>query len=207
MMRQQILQTTIDEEPAHEFYANLFEDKKIVATNPVSSLSNRNSLQFSTSSSLIQRPLVSATIQDDCHDSSEVGNIVKESDFSRAYRKALSSSQNLSSLSLNASNKGYKILSSMGWKERDGGLGRKRQGSLAPIKTQLKRGKQGLGAGKPFAARVTHLQTSKALVTKKHRRKRVKEEAEIERKRGKRARIIINSNLPTEYDEILLRLL
>jgi len=197
MMRQQILPTTIEEEPAHEFYANLFEDKKIVATNPVSSLSNRNSLQFSTSSSLIQRPLVSATIQDDCHDSSEVGNVVKESDFSRAYRKALSSSQNLSSLSLNASNKGYQILSSMGWKERDGGLGRKRQGSLAPIKTQLKR----------FAARVTHIQTSKALVTKKHRRKRVKEEAEIERKRENRARIIINSNLPTKYDEILLRVL
>jgi len=200
MMRQEILPTTIEEEPAHEFYANLF------ATIPVPYLSNHNSLQFSTPLS-VQRPLVSATIQDDCHDSSEGGNVVKESDFSRAYRRALSSSQNLSSLSLNASNKGYQMLSSMGWKERDGGLGRKRQGSLEPIKTQLKKGKQGLGAGKPFVARVTHLQTSKALVTKKHRRKRVKEEAEIERKREKRARIIINSNLPTEYDDILLRLL
>ena len=126
------------------FMQTYLRTKKIVATNPVSSLSNRNSLQFSTSSSLIQRPLVSATIQDDCHDSSEVSNVVKDSDFSQAYRKALSSSQNLSSLSLNASNKGYQILSSMGWKDRDGGLGRKRQGSLAPIKKQLKRGKEGL---------------------------------------------------------------
>jgi len=207
--------TLIEEEPVHEFYANLFTETKTIKSDVSLSLTPHDNLKSRIQFSPVQHPLVSSTTRRNNHDSSGVSNdtIVRESEFSRVYRMTLSSPPKLSSLSLNVSNKGYQILSSMGWKESEGGLGRKRQGSLAPIKTQLRKGKHGLGSGKNSVARVTHFQspktidTSAAHETRKNRRKRVKEEAEIERRREKRARIMINSNLPTLYDELQLALL
>ncbi|PRP80907.1 hypothetical protein PROFUN_11348 [Planoprotostelium fungivorum] len=52
------------------------------------------------------------------------------------------------------SNKGYRMLKNMSWNEEQG-LGARNQGTLDPIKTQLRRDKSGLGK-KDLPYRVTH---------------------------------------------------
>lgn len=201
----------VEDEPVHEFYANL--------TNTTTrSYGKLNAHSFHRSRAC-----------DTIHDSSKVklicnrnydddDGIDKKSDFSQSYKRALSSPAKLSSLTLDASNKGYQMLSrSMGWKESDGGLGRNRQGSLTPIKTQLKKFKSGLGYEKKSLSRVTHTQPfhCKSGVsernnseTKSKKRKLKGKEAERERIREeKRLRIMLNSDFSPQCEELLLGLL
>ena len=116
----------------------------------------------------------------------------------------------LSSISIDRSNKGFKLLSKMGWREQDGGLGKRRQGSMLPIQTVLKEGKLGLGAGKRKTARITHthvrnkeetiVQDRKETKAERKRRRQLEQE-EVSRK-DKRIRMMLRTDIP-DADEAL----
>lgn len=114
------------------------------------------------------------------------------------YRKRLAespASSSMSQISLDQTNKGFRILEKMGWKEIQGGLGSRRQGMIAPIKTTLKRDKRGIGSGKQTSPKVTHTM----------RRERKQNPLVTDRtfvdgaRRSKKARMLITSELPEEY--------
>lgn len=56
---------------------------------------------------------------------------------------------------IHESNKGFQLLSGMGW-NLDEGLGARKQGRVNPLQTTFKRGTTGLGAGEKLRPRVTH---------------------------------------------------
>ena len=60
--------------------------------------------------------------------------------------------------SIPQSNKGYQMMVKRGWNPENG-LGPSKQGTLQPIKTVLKRDRQGLGSGRKQKARVTHFRS------------------------------------------------
>jgi hypothetical protein len=52
----------------------------------------------------------------------------------------------LSLLALTSSNcRGFKLLTKMGWKEEEGGLGKRRQGPLIPVRPHGNHKQRGLG--------------------------------------------------------------
>ena len=93
------------------------------------------------------------------------------------------------------------MLSKMGFEEKDGGLGKSRQGQLSPVKTILKLDKRGLGQGPKKMAKVTHRQSTSVAstsssvsgtvhqerqkLTKGQRKRRVKNEPTKEQMREK----------------------
>ena len=139
----------------------------------------------------------------------------KSGEFGRFYKKSLQKKGQMSSLLLDTSNKGFKLLSRMGWKESDGGLGRRRQGSMVPVKTVLKADKKGLGAGNRVAARITHPARAKSdsdssekgkKETKGQRRKRKQEEKDRETRKAKQARMLLRTDVSDEYEQLYLQL-
>lgn len=141
--------------------------------------------------------------------------------FASVYKRALDSmgTSPLSQLSLDKKNKGFQLLTKMGFREIDGGLGKLRQGKLSPIKTALKVDKRGLGSGKQLVQRVTHSQyvasvkqTGKVAQNAEHsfvkeskgqRKQRLKNEVQKEQIQSKRARMLINSDLTEDYGVFL----
>ena len=193
--------TEIEEEPAHEFYANLTGTNSFYASN------KSGNLPLPHSSS----PSTTHIIPPSC-DEEKVITKKRPNPLTKVYRTSFANPPTLSSISIDSKNKGFRMLQNLGWRETDGGLGRKRQGSLTPIKTQLKRNKRGLGArGSCSKARVTHFPVSvaskadeairKASAQSNKRAKRI----EIEKKilREKQLASSIRSNLPPEYDAFL----
>ena len=75
--------------------------------------------------------------------------------LSHQFRRANSGKKD-SQLGLDPSNRGYRLLERLGWSEAEGcGLGVRRQGRVAPIPTQLRDNRTGLGHERK-RARVTH---------------------------------------------------
>lgn len=136
------------------------------------------------------------------------------------------------SLSLDNSNKGYAMLSAMGWSEDGGGLGKSRQGTMLPVKTALKMDKRGLGSGtarrrgkRPgqgnAEARITHKHDDIEAAagrkkgseadrshreSKAERKKRQKQEAEKASRDDRRARLMLRSDIPPEYEDLYMQL-
>ena len=134
---------------------------------------------------------------------------IKTSDFSRAYQRALASNTTRSCLKLDHSNKGFRLLSQLGWKENEGGLGRRRQGNLEPIKTMLQRNKMGLGAaaavGSKMKARITHLPKPPKTMHRpnQHVGKKFREREQASSScRDKEIRFMLRTDVSEEYVEL-----
>lgn len=121
--------------------------------------------------------------------------------FCSIYRKRLAEplpSSSTSQISLDKSNKGFRLLEKMGWKEIQGGLGSRRQGILEPIQTTLKNDKRGIGSVKKLPSKVTHLMGR----NKQKQQTSLGTDAVILQdgaSRSKKARMLITSDLPDEY--------
>lgn len=148
----------VEDIPSHEIYASLLGI-------------NRKSMQPKAS---LERNDTEAAVVIERDDLEQVPKTA----FGQTYAKS-QQIQN-SSLLLDPSNKGFKLLLKMGWREEDGGLGKHRQGTLLPIKTVLKKGKHGLGASNRKEERITHKSMNMEVVV--HERKRTK----AERKKSQR---------------------
>ena len=97
------------------------------------------------------------------------------------------------------------MLARMGWKENEGGLGKARQGILEPInamkhsrmtdQTRIRRTRN----RKDTTRAGSSITNARMQETKAERRKRIKQETHMEKAREKRARLLISSDLPLEY--------
>jgi hypothetical protein len=182
------LQNVIEQIPSHEIYASLLGIKPAVSAAAAS-------------------PLLSSSAGNVIAIASDDAVVEATSAFSRAYHKALASSTTLSCLKLDQSNKGFRLLSQLGWRENEGGLGRRRQGNLEPVKTALKRNKMGLGAEPTMKARITHQESPKPPKTIQSQQKRCrKRERELEREqslsRDKDIRFMLRTDVSEEYSEL-----
>lgn len=183
--------TMVEEVPSHEIYASLLG----IQRKP--SCSNHPSTAPSLDTTVIPT------------DNEVAGN----SAFGQAYRHA-QDTKALSSLAIQPSNKGFQLLTKMGWNESDGGLGRNRQGSLVPVKTMLKQDKKGLGAVRKKAARITH-PTQKVLPKKKpqqqretkaRRKRRLRAEREKQQQGAKNIRLMLRTDVGDEYETLYRQL-
>ena len=131
---------------------------------------------------------------------------VPKTAFGQTYTK--SQQMKLSSLLLGPSNKGFKLLLKMGWREEDGGLGKRRQGTLLPIKTVHKKGKLGLGASNRKEPRITHKSMSKEGVvqdrkmTKAERKKTKRLEHEKSGQEMRKIRMMLRTDISDEHEKL-----
>jgi len=189
----------VEDISSHEFYANLIGKKPLAVKSNSSTFTttDKNRRRFTPS-----LPVVA---------SDESAAPTSTDEFSKTYQRALSDPPKYSSLSLDQSNKGFKLLSQMGWNEQDGGLGKRRQGNLTPIKTRIKNDKRGLGRGKKQPERVTHhphqrAQEVEAKETKAQRKRRRKAEREQDQHCQKRARMLLRTDISDEYEQLYMSL-
>ena len=201
----------IEDEPPHEFYANLTGTAaKSYSRRATQSLIKEGSVESIKAAAATSTGATVIPVEDHSYR--------HEASQQSIYRKFLSQPKEQSKLSLDVSNKGFRMLARMGWKESEGGLGRSRQGMLEPVKAKSV---QSLGFkessdddGAEGARRnidngdksTTHAPGGKSVgmqETKVQRRQRIKQEAEKERLRNKRARLLIYSDNPEEYHAYL----
>ncbi len=218
--------TNIEDEPSHEIYANLIgkDPSKIILPQSCMKSTSIIIRTRNAESSII--PLYAPVhekeeeecIDDDNFCTRTCTHRINHS-FVNLYKSAINSLQTspMSQLSLNKNNKGFQILTRMGFNEKDGGLGKTRQGKISPVKTVLKNDKRGLGSGKKRLEKVTHhcqgissgasTTGEKGIVIKKEgkrdRKRKLKDELNDERIREKKVRMLINSDLPDEYATFL----
>lgn len=134
-----------------------------------------------------------------------------KSEFGKAYKRAGVLEKGVmepSKLTLNSSNKGFKILEKMGWKESGGGLGKQRQGILTPLKPCLKLDQMGLGCcsknhkkkklHRDNSTMSDHVSRAPIQPCQKKRRRR-QEEEQKEARTMKRIRLMLRSDLADEY--------
>lgn len=158
--QQQQKPAMIEEEPAHELYARL------CGVLPASKSSLR-SLDRRYQTPEYVPPSITATamnITGEAEDGDD-GNIYVTT---HAFQKAMlfasivhgpedgvkkkkrkhqaASAPNTSQLVIDTSNRGYRLLSRMGFKEEEGGLGKWRQGRLEPILPKVKLDRRGVGS-------------------------------------------------------------
>ena len=186
----------VEDESPQEFYASLIGKKPRAVKTSETAPPSKNQRQHSST-----LPVVA---------SEEPCAPISNAEFNKIYKRAISDPPQLSSLSLDPSNKGFKLLTSMGWREHEGGLGKRRQGTLTPVKTQIKNDKRGLGKGRKKEERVTHHPHEKASVevqeTKAQRKRRRKAEREREQRREKRVRMLLRTDVSDEYEQLYMGL-
>ena len=214
----------IEDEPASDFYASL------VGVSPSSVSRKRKRILPPTNKSGVAAPLFedSATSSSHIVDAKR-GEIhrngddtrASESEMSQTLHRAFANPTKQTSLSLDKSNKGYALLSAMGWSEESGGLGKSRQGEMLPVKTTLKMDKRGLGSGTGRRG-ITHKHDDIEAAagrkcgnnnvagpsgeTKAQRKKRKKREAQKAASDDKRVRMMLRSDIPPEYEELYMQL-
>ena len=239
----------IEEEPSHEIYLSLFPKSQrermssayssFRFTQQQSVLSIESSCTINDpENSIIHKIPIHETVRKndskDDTDKNKMNNNPIIPKHIKIYQQAFASPPKLSALSLDKSNKGYQLLSNLGWKENEGGLGRNRQGSLEPIQTQYKTNKRGIGSGEKLPWKVTHQfnpsnqhqklnnglsqnvnhstkQSQRDTTTQKNIQQRKKmsnsgrdsQKYKKEEMDSKRARFLINSDLPSEYEAYL----
>lgn len=187
----------VEDIPSHEIYSSLLGIKRKPLCKP--DVSPRPT-SVTAGTAIIK--------SDDCQ------NVpVFKTAFGQTYAKSQEIQLSSSLLLLGPSNKGFKLLLKMGWRERDGGLGKHRQGSLLPIKTVFQPGKKlGLGARNRKAARISHQPVNKERVvcdrkmTKAERRKRQRLEHEKEVHDMRRIRMMLRTDISDEHEKLHERL-
>lgn len=192
----------VQEESSHEFYANLIGIKQ-------PALSKRRAIPKRTN----RRPSIHSQQRESLPVvASDETTIPPDNIRSNPYHRALKDPPKLSSLSLDKTNKGYAMLSKMGWNEHEGGLGKRRQGNLTPIKTFLKNDKRGLGRVTKREKRVTHYphtqqeEKQEKKETKAQRKRRRKAERERDDRRQKKARMLLRTDVSDEYEQLYMSL-
>jgi hypothetical protein len=97
---------------------------------------------------------------------------------------------------------------------KDGGLGKRRQGSMLPISTVFKEDKLGLGAGKRKIARITHKCTNKEETivkdrkeTKAERKRRRHLEQEEANRQDKKIRMMLRTDVSAEDEALFTQML
>jgi len=115
-----------------------------------------------------------------------------------------------SKLTLDSSNKGFRLLSKMGWSESTGGLGKTRSGKLEPIRTVKNSNQVGLGGNKKTPKlRVTHKPSSNSSYFEEEEEeesetlKERKKHLESERREERKIRMSLRTDL-SDADEALL---
>ena len=230
----------VEDEPASDFYASVVGMKSrkrrriLPQSKPkVESATPNNSLLGDTTASL---PIVDAEKEEikanECSAGGKKPNdAALKSEMGHALHRAFANPPtNQTSLSLDKSNKGYTMLSAMGWSEESGGLGRWRQGEMLPVKTTLKMNKRGLGSSSAkrgkrsspgiIEAKITHKhqdieaaagrnhnpEAGPSGETKAERKKRKKQEAEEASRDDRRVRMMLRSDIPPEYEDLYMQL-
>jgi hypothetical protein len=187
----------VEDIPSHEIYTSLLGIKRRSPSPAVVAVPSASWNNATTA------PIVEME-----HDRQK---IIPTTAFGQTYAK--SQETQLTSLFLDRSNKGFEILTKIGWREQEGGLGKKRQGSLLPIKTVLKgEGKKGIGAGKQKTARITHRFQKKETVqddqkeTKAQRNRRRHLERGEASRQDKRIRMMLRTDVSDEYEQLYTKL-
>lgn len=101
------------------------------------------------------------------------------------------------------SNKGYKMLQKIGWKEGEG-LGSEQQGIKVPIATEFRTTRAGIGA-KKVQKRVTHYPAEKKEDDMiKHEQKKAVQKKAVQKKRKKDEQLKreLYSDIPDEYADL-----
>lgn len=226
-MQQPTKPIVIEEEPSHELYANLIgKNADNIIREPLSNLKRaRGTNQVPQASSLstiipeenddeAETSMSSSSTVTGRHSAKPQETRRKEHSKTNVYKKALSPNYNappLSQLSLDKKNKGFQMLARMGFREKDGGLGKDRQGTLTPMKTVLKLDRRGLGSGKRLVPKVTHKLNNDSLegdgvkrkLSKAERKRLAKNESDREQLKAKKARMMIRSDLDDKYGVFL----
>jgi hypothetical protein len=190
--QQQSPPTIVEDIPSHEIYASLLGIKRKPALATASVISNNSSssgvMVVETDTSIPPAPTPSA--------------------FGRAFAKSQELPP-LSNLLLDNSNKGFQLLQKMGWEERDGGLGRNRQGSLLPVTTvRLEDNRKGVGAQqqRKTKPRITHYppapKTTECPESKGQRKRRLRAEREQDSRDAKRIRMMLRTDVADEYEQL-----
>eukprot|EP01083_Nonionella_stella_P269239 910771_1 len=228
---QQVEVNKIEEEPAHELYANLvgLSSASFAVAGPTTTATksqtckydddklNPSSGQISYSNTSNTGSYIIPDVPVREANPPMTSTSAPQSQFGKFYQNALSNPAHLSKLSLDKSNRGFQLLTKMRWREHEGGLGRNRQGTLMPVKTCLKHDMKGIGSrsksGKKIHAKVTHVlhKADKNDVEKgqqnvsrsEKRRIAIREKHQEDQLESKRARMMINSDLPEEYYKYL----
>mmetsp|Transcript_13362 Transcript_13362/g.18381 ORF Transcript_13362/g.18381 Transcript_13362/m.18381 type:complete len:247 (-) Transcript_13362:133-873(-) len=196
----------IEEEPPHEFYASLFFGGKTTTTS-MQTFAPIHPPSSSSTSSTISSPSSSAiAIPPDIPPANS--HMKGKSVFSKVYHQALTNPPPpTSSLKLDKSNKGYKLLSQMGWKEQDGGLGKHRQGVIRPVQAAYKVDKRGLGIPpKQFKRKKDHPETNVVPMSKAKRRQLEKERNAREKLKEKRIKMALRTDVSCDYEDLYLKL-
>lgn len=232
----------IEEEPASDFYASLVgvkpppgsRKRRRILPQPKSKVEtgnlNNNHLENSTAS----LPIVDAEKEEikanECSTGQKSDASLK-SEMAKTLQRAFANPPtNQTSLSLDKSNKGYAMLSAMGWSEESGGLGRTRQGEMLPVKTKLKMDKRGLGSSATRRRKQSAQGTIKARITHRHddieaaagrdnssgarnsgetkteRKKRKKKETEKALRDDRLVHMMLRSDIPPEYEHLYMQL-
>lgn len=192
--------SVVEDVPSHELYS------AIVGS---SSLSKRRNPDLSLLSSG-SGPSVSDS-EEEAERDSPVEISSSKGQFNQFYDQSLNSSESTSQLKLDSANRGFTLLSKLGWKESEGGLGRRRQGSLEPVKTVLKDDKKGLGTGKRKKPRITHYPANLKHIdnkkeTKRERKRRIQAESNLENWKAKQARMMLRTDISEEYEALYMKL-
>ena len=189
--------TIIEDEPSHEIYSSLFEG----TTSQLSSSSffqNKNNIdtihnnnnndenQFCKNVIVLDNPPIRTKVYQN--------NVVVSS-----------STMTRQGISMDCSNKGYQMLSKMGWNKKDGGLGKRRQGRMNPTSI-VKHDKVGLGSFPPTNKTTSTVQKHSHMETKALKRRRQKEELEHKKKKEKQIRIMLRSDIPDNMEDLYLNL-
>ena len=228
----------IEDEPASDFFASVVgvkpRKRRRILPQPRAKFESANQNNNQSETSTASLPIVDAEkeeIKANCC-SDKKSDALKSEMAHTLHRAFANPPANQTSLSLDKSNKGYTMLSAMGWSEESGGLGRSRQGEMLPVKTTLKMDKRGLGSsstkrGKRSAqgsaeARITHkhhdieaaagrnhtpqAEAGPSGETKAERKKRKKQEAEKASRNDRRVRMMLRSDIPPEYEDLYMQL-
>lgn len=130
-----------------------------------------------------------------------------QSSFSNVYQRAISDPNPTlcSEISLDKSNKGFAMLSRMGWKEENGGLGKRRQGTMTPVKTMLKSDRKGLGSGNANEWKISHrsrINVRDKALANGSRKRSAQELAAKEKSRTKMARMLLRTDVSEEFESL-----
>mmetsp|Transcript_7166 Transcript_7166/g.8922 ORF Transcript_7166/g.8922 Transcript_7166/m.8922 type:complete len:219 (-) Transcript_7166:110-766(-) len=204
----------IEDELPHEFYSRLTSVSLFASiTGETNSATHSISMQ-----QVLHRPptdthVVIECTKEDVKDAKINRNRKRnlnnndQSSFSNVYQRAISDPNPTlcSEISLDKSNKGFAMLSRMGWKEESGGLGKRRQGTMTPVKTMLKSDRKGLGSGKPNEWKISHrppINVRDKVLANKGRKRSAQELAAKEKSRTKMARMLLRTDVSEEFESL-----
>ena len=207
----------IEEEPAHEFYARIcaIHPKSIQSATWIPLISSSENQQNKSSSlevSVTSHNVVPAD-DDVCDDSmlkakNPTGNNLGTFAQALHFASMKSNNKGSSKFKLNKSNKGFQILTKMGYRESEGGLGKYRQGRMIPIKIKPKLDCHGLGVDLKNT-KSGNRQISENKVTKKVKvtTSHVSQQFSHDRQKERMARHLLRMDIDVQYEDMYLKLM